>query len=119
MKLNSTDAINMAQQPQITGMRLNDGMINKSVTQLSELEKATLPVSEKIVADAIQKVNRTMESFAHTALRYSVHDKTNTIIVKVIDKDTNEVLREIPPEKMLDLVASLMELSGIMIDERR
>jgi flagellar protein FlaG len=40
-------------------------------------------------------------------------------MVKVIDRDTKEVIREIPPEKFQDLVAKLWELSGLVIDERR
>lgn len=119
MKLNGTEAVAAVQQPKISGMRLNEGGQEKNLSQLTDFEKATLPVSEKTILDCIQKANRAMEDFAHTALRYSVHDKTNTIVVKVINKDTNEVIKEIPPEKMLDMVANLMELSGIIVDERR
>jgi flagellar protein FlaG len=37
----------------------------------------------------------------------------------VIDENTNEVVREIPPEKILDVMASIMELAGLIVDERR
>lgn len=119
MKLNNVEAANPIQQPKISGMRLEDGVQNKNISQVTEMEKATLPVSEKSIVDAIQKANRAMEGFAHTSLEYSVHEKTHAIVVKIINNDTKEVIKEIPPEKMLDLVANLMELSGIMIDERR
>lgn len=39
-------------------------------------------------------------------------------MVKVIDVNTDEVIREIPPEKILDLVAAIWEITGIMVDER-
>ena len=40
-------------------------------------------------------------------------------MVKVIDAETNEVIREIPPEKILDLVATIWEMMGLIIDEKR
>lgn len=49
---------------------------------------------------------------------FSIHEKTKQIMVKVIDIKTDETIREIPPEKILDLVASIWEVAGIMVDER-
>ena len=40
-------------------------------------------------------------------------------MVQVVDSDTGEIIREIPPQKILDLVAKLWELSGVFLDERR
>lgn len=49
---------------------------------------------------------------------FSIHEKTKEIMVKVIDTSTGEVIREIPPEKILDLVASLWEIAGLIVDEK-
>jgi flagellar protein FlaG len=40
-------------------------------------------------------------------------------MVKVIDAETDEIIREIPPEKILDMVAMMWEMVGIIVDERR
>ncbi len=40
-------------------------------------------------------------------------------MIKIKDKDTKEVIKEIPPEKMQDMIARLIELSGIFVDEKR
>ena len=40
-------------------------------------------------------------------------------MVKVIDKDTDEIIREIPSEKVLDMVAKMWELNGLLVDEKR
>jgi flagellar protein FlaG len=40
-------------------------------------------------------------------------------MVKVIDENTGEVIREIPPKKILDMVANMLELAGLLVDERR
>ena len=53
-----------------------------------------------------------------TSFEMSVHKATNTITIKVLNKETGELIREIPPEKTLDLVAKFMEINGILIDEK-
>ncbi|NJD02995.1 MAG: flagellar protein FlaG [Ruminiclostridium sp.] len=90
----------------------------KSISQLSDFEKNELPVSEKVVIDSIERVNRAM-SGSNRYFEISIHKKTNSIMVKVLDSDTNQIIREIPPEKILDMVAKLWEMAGLIVDERR
>lgn len=65
---------------------------------------------------AIEEVNRRM---ANSEAVFGIHDKTNRVTIKIIDKETKEVIKELPPEKTLDLIAKAWELAGIMVDERR
>ncbi|NLC38259.1 MAG: flagellar protein FlaG, partial [Clostridia bacterium] len=53
-----------------------------------------------------------------TRFEFSIHEATHEIMVKVFDRESGELIREIPPEKLLDMVAKLWELAGIMVDER-
>ena len=39
-------------------------------------------------------------------------------MIKLVDKDTQEVVKEIPPEKTLDMIAKCMELAGVLVDEK-
>ena len=50
-------------------------------------------------------------------ITFRVHEETERIIARVIDRETKEVIREIPPEKFLDMIARLQELAGVFIDE--
>jgi len=75
-------------------------------------------LSEKTVINAIEKANKAIV-FTNRQLEFSIHEKTKEIMVKVIDAETKEVIREIPPEKILDMVAKMMEMAGILVDERR
>ena len=50
---------------------------------------------------------------------FGVHDRTNRITIKIVDKDTKEVLKEYPPEQMLDMIAKVWEMAGLMVDEKR
>lgn len=75
-------------------------------------------LSEKTIKEAIEDTNKKLES-TDRKFEFSVNEETNDIIVKVINKETDEVIREIPSEKILDMVAKMMELAGLFVDERR
>lgn len=51
-------------------------------------------------------------------LDFSVHDATGTVKVDVTDKETGEVIREIPPQQILDLMARIDEMMGMLYDEK-
>ena len=72
--------------------------------------------SEATMVDAVKRANLRME---HTRCEYSYHKQTNRVSIKVIDRDTDEVIREIPPEKSLDMLQKMWELAGILVDEKR
>ncbi len=90
----------------------------KSISQLNDYDKDNMPVSERVVIEAIQKANKAI-SGGNRRFEFSIHEKTNEIVVKVFDTDSNELIREIPNEKVLDMVAKMCEMAGILVDERR
>lgn len=53
----------------------------------------------------------------NASLSFKVHEGTGRTLVELVDTQSHEVLREIPPEKMLDVIAGIWEWSGIVIDE--
>ncbi len=75
---------------------------------------------EKIEQELIKSIESANEHVLvyDRRFEFSIHEKTKLIMVKVVDVSTEEVIREIPPEKILDLVAALWELSGLLVDER-
>ncbi|WP_373230789.1 flagellar protein FlaG [Cohnella sp.] len=85
--------------------------------QKAEDQGTKISVGQEQLVRAIDRAIRALEG-PSTSFEMKVHEQTNTIMVKVINKDTGEVIREIPPEKTLDLVAKMMEFAGILIDER-
>ena len=50
---------------------------------------------------------------------FGFHEDTNRVTIKIVDKSTKEVIKELPPEKTLDMIARVWEMAGILIDERR
>ncbi|CAM3692640.1 flagellar protein FlaG [Cohnella lubricantis] len=89
-----------------------------SLTQPDLLEKRRneLSVSEEALVKTLQRAQKMVEG-APRKFDYEIyHDR---VVVKVINSETDEVIREIPPEKFIDLVDKLVELSGMIIDEKR
>lgn len=83
-------------------------------------EQAT---EEQIQADnekvkkAISEMTRNAKSNAEAV--FGIHDKTNRVTIKMVDKDTKEVIKEFPPDETLDMIAKVWEIAGIMVDEKR
>lgn len=69
------------------------------------------------VQEAVDDINKVLH-YLNERLEFSVHEATNRIMVRVLDRETEEVLREIPPEQILDLVAKLWELVGLLVDKK-
>ena len=50
---------------------------------------------------------------------FGIHEDTNRVTIKIVDKETRKVIKEMPPEKTLDMIAKVWELAGLMVDEKR
>ncbi len=74
-------------------------------------------MNESTIQKSVGKVNQFLQG-SNRELRYTIHEKTNTYYVKVVDTITDEVVREIPSERSLEFLASMMELAGILVDTK-
>ncbi|MFZ5754637.1 MAG: flagellar protein FlaG [Bacillota bacterium] len=73
--------------------------------------------AEEELISAIEKANQKFELY-EKRLEFSIHEETKQIMIKVINTQTEEVIKEIPPEKILDMVAKMMEMAGLLVDEK-
>lgn len=55
----------------------------------------------------------------NTVAEFGYNEPTNRITIKIKDKETDEVIKEIPSEKALEMLAKAWELAGILVDEKR
>ncbi|MCR4441618.1 MAG: flagellar protein FlaG [Peptococcaceae bacterium] len=67
----------------------------------------------KALADVLNKVSE----FYDRQLRFDVFEETNRVYVQVIDKATKEVIKQIPPQEMLELSAKIKEMVGLFLDK--
>ena len=74
--------------------------------------------SDEEIKSAIKEANK-RAIFGHASAQFSYHEATKRISVKIVDNDTKEIIREIPPEKTLDMISKMWELAGLVVDEKR
>ncbi|NVL89818.1 MAG: flagellar protein FlaG [Desulfobacterales bacterium] len=96
---------------------------DKPKPKAAEPEKTSSGNKEERKPDAEllqQMLNVAQEHFhiRNIGLEFSVHKETNRIKVTVFDKDTGEMVREIPPQEVLNLVAKIDEMMGILFDKK-
>lgn len=68
------------------------------------------------VKKAVEQLNKNMPN---SEAIFGIHDETNRVTIKIVDKDTKETIKEYPPEKTLDMIAKVWEMAGILVDEKR
>lgn len=113
-----TPIVSPSSSPKEPDVNVTENIQTTSDLKKIELEGAPVTYGDQQIIKAIERANKELQGRT-TSFEFSIHEKTKQIMVKVLDKDTGEVIREIPPEKTLDMVAKLWEMAGIMVDEKR
>ena len=75
----------------------------------------TKDVSSEQIKKTLAEINKRM---MNTACQYGIHEGTGRVTIKIVDKETRDVIKEIPAEETLELIAKAWELAGIMVDKR-
>ena len=69
------------------------------------------------VKQAITEMTKNARSSAEAV--FGIHEKTNRVTIKMVDKETKKVIKEFPPDETLDMIAKVWEIAGLMVDEKR
>ena len=81
----------------------DDSQAQQTLSENSQIRKAV---------DEINKKAHNSEAV------FGIHDATNRVTIKIVDKDTKKVLKEYPPEKTLDMIAKVWEMAGLLVDKK-
>lgn len=65
---------------------------------------------------AVEEINK---NATNSEVVFGIHEATNRMTIKIVDKDSRKVIKEYPPEKTLDMIAKVWELAGLLVDEKR
>lgn len=88
---------------------------NKEV--IKEVSFKDKDYNKKDLDKALNKLNGFLKD-DNTIAEYSVHEVLGDVMVKIVDQDTKEIIMEIPPKKILDLVAKMCEIAGVLVDKK-
>ena len=81
----------------------DDSQAQQTISENSQIKKAV---------DEINKKAHNSEAV------FGIHEATNRVTIKIVDKDTKKVLKEYPPEKTLDMIAKVWEMAGLLVDQK-
>jgi flagellar protein FlaG len=75
------------------------------------------PQTKEQITEVINGMNKFLQP-SHTSLKFVLHEKLNEYYVTVIDDTTQEVVKEIPSKKLLDVYAAMTEFLGLLVDKK-
>tara|TARA_Y200000002_G_C22408697_1_gene548889 strand:- start:232 stop:660 length:429 start_codon:yes stop_codon:yes gene_type:complete len=70
------------------------------------------------INNLVSSANQLVDAVSNNKVNFLYDESKDQHIVLVRDKDTNEVIREIPPKEMLDLLKNLEDITGIIYDNK-
>jgi len=121
MKVDSVESLSNRQihnnnsNNQSTRVNRNDNSDLKPES-LREKQEYSEQDLEDEVRESVKDINEIVDKVKE-GLSFQIHEDTEKMMVKVVDLNTDEVIKELPPEEMLDLQARIHEIVGILIDE--
>jgi flagellar protein FlaG len=89
-----------------------------AVAAISEKPKLSIDLAamQKRLDQAIENLNNQLQS-SQTKLGFSIDSETDIVMVKVTNKETGELVRQIPAEAVVRLAAKMDDLKGLLLDE--
>lgn len=105
--------------PQTTNTSVSVGQLQSDNAKkgCSDKDNQDKKTGETSMMSTSKDVNKLINK--NTVAEFGFFENTNKVIIKIKDKDTNEVIKEIPSEKALEIFEKALELAGILVDEKR
>ena len=108
-----------ATQPKVTEVEMATSV--KSVAESVKVNTEDLgsgnnrEISNEQIKKTVADMNKKLQNIS---CQYGIHEGTGRVTIKMVDKETKDVIKEFPAEETLELIAKAWELAGIMVDKR-
>ena len=121
VKAEAAHKVEVAEAPQVSERIAKDTMAMNTKEANGEGSGANAqPGSAEAQAAQIRRaVEEINKKAKNSEAVWGVHEDTNRVTIKIVDKQSKEVIKEFPPDKTLDMIARVWEMAGLMVDERR
>ena len=80
-------------------------------------ENSIKPPDGNEMEEMVQGMNDFLKP-VNTHLKFEFHDELKEYYVSIVDNDTQEIVKEIPPKKLLDMYAAMTDFLGILLDKK-
>ena len=88
----------------------------KSTSSVQSSSDKASPLEQRL-EDVVKEVNEFIKPI-NNSLQFSIDDGTGTTVVKVIDAETDKVIKQIPSEEMLALAKAIGQLKGLLVKQQ-
>ena len=85
---------------------------------VQQIQQKTDQVKESLtrqVDASLQRIRDRSDLF-HTKLSFNVEGATHRVVVRVLDTETDQVIRQFPPESMLRISEEIQKIIGTVVD---
>lgn len=110
LPIKTSEPVKAQESAQAATLKSVDPKISSSQSEQSQK-------NEDKVQEAVDKLNKTAVIFDRS-LRFQIHDKTHRTMVSVVDLASEKVIRQIPSEEVLNLVAKMDDYLGLIFDKK-
>ncbi len=94
-------------------------VVNGATTATTKSHESGRPGKESGLSnEVLQAFKQEFDLINNVELKFNKDDETGQTYVKIVDKETGEVIREIPPEEVRKLAEKLDEMVGILLDKK-
>ncbi len=113
----SIGSINKVEAVTLNSSKEESDLINEQNKKKESAEIQQPLYSEQAIEAIVDKANTKILG-KDMRFEYETHKRTGRTIIKLIDMQTNQVLREVPPKEMLDIVGRIWDEMGIAVDKK-
>lgn len=80
-------------------------------------ERGSIPGIGGNISEVVKDINTLVHQVAATKVSFDVDEETGRSVIRVVNKETGEVIRQVPPEGLLTLIARMRQLSGLIFSK--
>ncbi|MFN7252528.1 MAG: flagellar protein FlaG [Anaerobacillus sp.] len=99
-----------------TNVTMEKALVSEPIKQSTFPEQSGV-IKKEDVEKKLESINKFLTS-TNSSLKFTLHEELNEYYVAIVDEQTKEVIKEIPPKKLLDMFAAMKETIGIFIDKK-
>lgn len=97
------------------------GASGETVTDIATQQGSATGKQKQLNKEDFDKITKDMNKFLedlNVNIQFKLHEKTQTLMVQVVDVQTQDVIKEFPPHEMLDIMAKIRDYIGALLDKK-
>lgn len=95
--------------------------VNEDKESLNQTTDQQMTTGQQMTTEEVEEAVESFQEMSETIqtqLEFSVHEESDKIVVKIFDKESGELIRQVPSEEMLALQDKMRDLTGLLFDEK-